>query len=99
MADIPISAAQSISGLRTPGERVRCMICATAIRHGATFDQVTSESRLSRIVIARQHCFAALRALGLSSPRIGRHIGGRDHTTVLHGLKRLSVRHQGHTPS
>lgn len=49
--------------------------------------QVISESRATHVVFARQAIFYWSRRLSaLSYPQIGREIGNRDHTTVLHGV-------------
>lgn len=46
-------------------------------------------SRQYRVARARQiACFVAQRFTGRSLPQIGRALGGRDHTTVLHGIRR-----------
>ena len=49
-----------------------------------------SERRLASLAYHR-HCFCWLmkKYTFYSCPRIGRLIGGRDHTTVLHGTKRI----------
>jgi hypothetical protein len=58
-----------------------------------------SDGRLEQVVSVRQLCMAVLHMVGpagnggtRSMPRIGRHLGGRDHTTVLHALRRFGVK-------
>ena len=48
--------------------------------------EIRSNRRHKRIVMARQFVFYwGARRTTLSLPRIGRLMGGRDHTTVMHG--------------
>lgn len=56
---------------------------------GVSRTELTGASRNRRIVFARQFVmYWARRKVGLSLPQIGRRLGGRDHTTVLHGCQR-----------
>lgn len=43
--------------------------------------------RHKTIATARKALYAALRATGMSFPEIGRFVGGRDHTTVIYGVR------------
>jgi len=48
---------------------------------------IKGRSRQREITLARQFiCYWACRRTSLSLPQIGRLLGGRDHTTVLHGM-------------
>lgn len=49
--------------------------------------QILSSSRATRLVRTRYAVFAALEQRGASSGQIGRWMN-RDHSTVLHGIKR-----------
>ena len=49
---------------------------------------LVGNARFGFLMPARFALYKALHLRGWSSARIGRNIGGRDHTTVLHGLKR-----------
>jgi chromosomal replication initiation ATPase DnaA len=54
--------------------------------------EITSERRTGQTVRARQTYFwIARRFTGRSLPEIGRRCGGKDHTTVLHGQKKLDA--------
>ncbi len=55
---------------------------------GCTMPQLKGPSRDGRLVRARWAVMYAMRQRGKSLPQIGRDLGGRDHTTVIHGLKR-----------
>jgi len=55
---------------------------------GETPDSVVCANRKPRLARARWAVMLALRNEGWSTFRIGREIGNRDHTTVMHGLKK-----------
>ena len=58
-----------------------------AIR-GVSLADLRSPSRQRAVAWPRQELMWALRCTaGWSLPRIGRYLGGRDHTTVLHGIR------------
>lgn len=53
-----------------------------------TLDELHSDRRNRHVVFARQFVmYWAARRTTLSLPQIGRLMGGRDHTTVLHGAR------------
>lgn len=55
---------------------------------GVTRRDVESESRAKRVVFCRQAImYWAMRRTGISMVALGRLLGGRDHTTILHGVK------------
>ena len=61
-----------------------------ATHFGITYQDLRGARRLRSIVFARQIAMALCRSeLGLSYPQIGRLFGGRDHTTVMHGIKKV----------
>lgn len=52
-----------------------------------SFHELYSERRNRSVVYARQAiCYWARRLTSLSTPEIGRRMGGRDHTTILFGV-------------
>jgi hypothetical protein len=63
--------------------------------YDVTMVELCSERRTGIIVEARHACFYAVSAErpDMSLPEIGRRLGGRDHTTVLHGIRRHAERH------
>jgi chromosomal replication initiator protein len=69
-------------------------IQAAACEHfGLSPDELLSSARVARIAWPRQVAMYLARELtGESLPAIGRHFGGRDHTTVLHAWRRTSAR-------
>lgn len=57
-------------------------------RHGIPVREVLGNSRKRPVVLARQEVmYLARLETKHSLPVIGRHLGGRDHTTVLHGIR------------
>ena len=57
---------------------------------GVSREDLCGYSRLRRVVLARQGTMYVCRALTEDSlPVIGRTFGGRDHTTVLHAVRRI----------
>ena len=68
----------------------KAMLTAQSIaeQYGVTVRRLMSKDRRHDIVCARQHLMATLYATGrYSLPAIGKFLGGRDHTTVLHGIR------------
>jgi len=53
-----------------------------------TKSELIGSSRQGHVVHARWSIMLGLRRAGLSSPEIGRLLGNRDHSTVLHGLSK-----------
>ncbi|HEV7163478.1 MAG TPA: chromosomal replication initiator protein DnaA [Solirubrobacteraceae bacterium] len=79
-----------------PGRRERSVgeiQQATCELFEITLEELLSSSRTSRISWPRQLAMYLARELtGESLPAIGRHFGGRDHTTVMHACRRTSAR-------
>lgn len=64
---------------------------AVCMRYGVKRDHLRSASRDNEIVRPRQIAMFLMRNVtALSLPDIGRRFGGRDHTTVLHAVRRVS---------
>lgn len=67
--------------------------CAVAKAHGFTFRELVSRRRHRGLVRARWHAMWEIKNnTPLSYPEIGRVLGGLDHTTVLHGVRRHQER-------
>ena len=68
----------------------RAVIDAAAELFGFTYDQIVSGSRRRPLVDARQIAMYVTRNLtDLSYPEIGRAFGNRDHTTVIHAVRKI----------
>jgi chromosomal replication initiator protein len=76
------------------GPRSVLEIQAAACEHfGLSSEELLSSARTPRIAWPRQVAMYLARELtGESLPSIGRHFGGRDHTTVLHAWRRTTAR-------
>jgi chromosomal replication initiator protein len=85
----PVSAQPKPRGPRSVLE-----IQAAACEHfGLSSEELLSSARTPRIAWPRQVAMYLARELtGESLPSIGRHFGGRDHTTVLHAWRRTTAR-------
>lgn len=58
--------------------------------HGITVADLKGECRARHMVAARRSAAAYLRSRGWTTPQIGKCLGGRDHTTILHLLRRAA---------
>ena len=76
-----------------PGRSIAEIQTAACACFDVTAEELLSTSRSARIAWPRQLAMYLARELtGESLPVIGRHFGGRDHTTVLHAWRRTSAR-------
>jgi putative intracellular protease/amidase len=64
------------------------LLQTVAAEHGVTVADLAGRSREAALTAARHAAMAALVDAGVSSVQAGRLLGGRDHTTVLSGVKR-----------
>ena len=78
-------------GIPTP--TITRIIWLVAKDEGITVPALKGQSRMRDVCAARQRIFWLARALtGLSYPQIGRFLGKRDHTTILHGVRSHAAR-------
>ena len=61
------------------------------VAFGVTCEELRGGNRAKRFAYPRFAVMSALLSAGWSTPRIGVLLGGRDHTTVMHGIKRAKV--------
>ena len=75
----------------TRARRARMAFLAEAARCcDAAPADITGTGRHARLVMARQAAmYVCRRHLGLSYPELGRAFGGRDHSTVIHAVKKI----------
>lgn len=92
----PVSDAAPIRAFEFDGTSPfewRHIIHEVCTKHGLTFSEITGERREHRLVVARHEAFYRLsRETAMSLPMIGRRFSGRDHTTVLYGLRKHAER-------
>jgi len=76
----------------TPPPKVRRIIRAVAQAYGASLVDILSRRRTAAIVRPRQVAmYLAKRLTFRSLPEIGHMLGGRDHTTVLHAVRKIEA--------
>jgi hypothetical protein len=65
-----------------------------AVKHGIRLEDLRSPIRIKRFVLARHEAMWEIKRQrpGLSLPQIGRLFGNRDHTTVLHAIRKHQER-------
>ena len=74
-----------------PTATVKSIIAATARYYGVTFTEIKSDRRQKQYCRARHVAMYVCREMTTRSlPEIGRQFGRRDHTTVLHGVRKIT---------
>jgi chromosomal replication initiation ATPase DnaA len=69
---------------------VRAILEVCARHYGTTVGEILSQRRNKEVVRARQVAMYLAKVLTtLSFPALGRRFGDRDHTTVLHGFRKV----------
>lgn len=71
--------------MKTPTE----VIVACAKPFKLTYQDLEGPSRNAYVVKPRWLAFAVLKARGSSYSQIGKRVGGRDHSTIIHGIQRF----------
>ncbi len=73
------------------GITVQDIVLITSKKFGFTEEEIRGPSRQKAIVLARQIAMYVIRELtDFSYPSIAKEFGGRDHTTVMHAVDRIS---------
>ncbi len=73
---------------------------ATSKMFGIPIEEITGKKRQRPLVTARQVAMYVFRELtDLSYPAIAREFGGRDHTTVIHAVEKISAQMQTQRPT
>ena len=81
-----------------PSPSLRRVIGATARRHGLTAADLVGADRCRQVSLARgMAMYLARRLTPRSLQSIGAAFGGRDHTTVLHAVRKISSERQSNT--
>jgi chromosomal replication initiator protein len=64
---------------------------AVAQAYGVSVAELRAKGRSRRVAVPRQVAMYLLREeAGLSLPRIGELLGGRDHSTIMHGTRKVA---------
>ncbi len=98
----PVSADMAArvlaDSLRDKGPRLitpALILDLTCTQFGFPLDEIKGKSRRRPLVAARQVAMYVMRELtDLSYPAIAREFGGRDHTTVIHAVDKISTQMQ-----
>lgn len=89
--DLAAAALDSLSGPRRVQLTPRTIIECVAKYSGISMDDMTGKSRDKSIVVPRQIAMYLVREeTSASLEQIGQLLGGRDHTTVMHGWDKIS---------
>lgn len=77
----------SVEKLPPKISEIQTMVCAV---YGLTLNQLLADRRTKDIVLPRQIAIYLCKELTAHSlPQIGRKFGGKDHTTILHAVRRI----------
>lgn len=89
----PVTAAEELEKLVVTGSKEPAwhhLLMKVSKKLGLKPDDILGKSRRQDLVLARQTAMFILRMrYGLSYPELGRIFGGRDHATVMHGIKKI----------
>jgi chromosomal replication initiator protein len=92
--DLPLAELvlkDQISDEQGPQITAAVIMAATAEYFGVTMEELQGTNRSRTLVNARQIAMYLCRELTeLSLPRIGADFGGKDHTTVMHAVKKIT---------
>ncbi len=91
--------AYAIPQARVRGLSIAEIIADVAKETGLTVPMLVGDRRSRPIVAARHLAYwRAARETGASLAAIGRAFGDRDHTTIIHGIRKHEQRHGLHSP-
>jgi chromosomal replication initiator protein len=92
-AELEAEAARAAAEIRSMGIiPIGAILSACAVFYGVPVSSLFAERRTKDIVKPRQIAmYLAKELTPRSLPDIGRRIGGRDHTTVLHGVRKIAA--------
>lgn len=83
----PVVTSPATPGIAT--SKGRALVVAVAMANGLNWREIVGPSRTRRVVGPRNEVsFRLVTELGMSYPQAGRVLGGKDHTTILHGCRR-----------
>lgn len=96
--EITLELTEQVLADLMPGGRAQavdadCIIAATCEYFSISAEDLTGSSRVAALVRARQIAMYLCRELtDLSLPKIGGRFGGRDHSTVMHSVRKIDGR-------
>jgi hypothetical protein len=85
----PAPEPNLFEGCDTLSTRRKQMILPLLKESGFTWAELMSGSRQHRYLGTRAQIYMVLREDGVSLPEIGRMCGGKDHTTIMHAIRKF----------
>lgn len=80
------------SRCRAPGKALYQQLLREECAHySVSFEIAVTRKRTRRHAVVRQRVFYRLRNMGYSLPGIGKSAGGFDHTSALHGARKIEM--------
>ena len=67
--------------------RMSDMLDRVASHNGLSRSELIAPGRRQHVSVPRQAFMAAAIGAGFSYPQVGRFLGGRDHSTIIHGVE------------
>ncbi|MBA3327358.1 MAG: chromosomal replication initiator protein DnaA [Solirubrobacterales bacterium] len=93
LADEVLSGLYPHAGPAVAEPTIEAALQLACEEFGVTAEELLSSRRTARVVWARQVAmYLAREHTGATLPAIGRHFGGRNHTTVIHACRRTGER-------
>lgn len=81
------------SGPRWQHSTAEVIVAEVCQKHGVSNAEIKGRTRRYAVVTARFEAYSRLSVeMGYSLPMIGRYMGGKDHTGVLHGIRKHKAR-------
>lgn len=91
--EMSVTIGDDVIAQRQGKPRWRSLVAKVAEKHNLPVTVMLSKSRSRAIILARHETFWTLRRqTTMSLPDIARRMGGYDHTTVLHGIRKHEQR-------
>lgn len=93
---IDINTAQEVLGMYIQKNQVKVnaktVLQKTADYYEISYNDITGTKRSREVVVPRQIAMFIMREeLDMSFPRIAKSLGGKDHTTIMHGVNKIST--------
>lgn len=93
---INLEIAQEVLGMYISKKQVKVnpklVLQKTADYYDITYNDIVGTKRSREIVTPRQIAMFIMREeLGMSFPRIAKSLGGKDHTTIMHGVNKINT--------
>jgi chromosomal replication initiation ATPase DnaA len=76
-----------------PAKTAKMIVSEVCVKHRVTPSEIKSARRSTSVVRARHEaCYRLSKETSLTLGQIGISLGGRDHTTVIHGMRKHAER-------